>query len=268
MMKKSKYCITDLAIEAVEGIDGVIIGKKNTIRGKCGDFLTDEIEIITEEAARRFGKARGRYVTITSPLRLWELDPNDALMLSDIISIELRSLSDTPKRVLTVGLGNSAITVDSLGVRTAELVSPTRHPGKEDGVCTIIAGVAEATGITAAELLRPLAKELKFDTVVLIDSLAAGRVQSLGRTVQISDTGIRPGSGLGKRKYSISSDSVGCPLLSMGVPTVIRAENLLIDEKSNAAFPSELVLGAVDCDILVESAARILSAAIEKAFTN
>lgn len=268
-MKYFKNVRTDLALEVFDGCEGVRSLRKESIGCDGGEFTVEEIRVESTGASRRLGKPCGRYVTVTSPCGIHELTVRDTFLLADLLSKELCGFDCVREIVTVVGLGNRNMTVDSIGVKTAESITATRIPQvREKGITAIIPGTQGMTGISPEELLRPILSELKSTVAVLVDSLAARDIDRLGRTVQLSDTGIRPGSGIGYRTCDLNSETLWCKVLSIGVPTVIAADDLikaLVEDYEGS--PCGLILGAVDCDILSEAASRVIALAIEKAFS-
>lgn len=268
-MKYFKNVRTDLALEAFDGFDGVRSVRKDSFCCDAGELTVEEIRVESSGASRRLGKPCGRYVTILSPCAIHELNVHDTFLFSDLLSKELRGFVRDHESVTVVGLGNRNMTVDSIGVKTAEIITATRIPRvREKGISAVIPGTQGSTGVSAEELLNPLLSNLKSPVAVLVDSLAARDVERLGCTVQLSDTGICPGSGLGRRRCDLNSETLGCNVISIGVPTVIAADDLIKAVVGKCEGSTcELILGAVDCDILSEAAARVIALAIEKVFS-
>lgn len=216
-----------------------------------------ELEFVSEhiDAGRD-----GKYITVIAPKLIYDLSIKESLYLSRIIRRELLMLTPKVKRVAVIGLGNRNMTVDSLGVKTAELITATKTPDSVDGISIIIPGVEAMTGISSFQTVSSLLGVILPDIVVAVDSLAAKSHENLGRTVQISDIGISPGSGLGNRQHRLDSTTLGVPVMSLGVPTVISASKLYGDE-------SDMFVALSQSDAVVDSAARIIASAIESAFS-
>jgi len=196
-------------------------------------------KILTQAAAEKIGKAIGRYVTIEAAgLR----EKNDRLenRLIEVLGLHLQQLLNlnTDSQILVVGLGNWNVTPDSLGPSVVEKIYVTRHlkaiypdkigPGFRD-VCAIAPGVLGLTGIESGEIIFGIVQRLKPDVVIAIDALAARSLRRLNTTIQISDTGIYPGSGVGNNRKGITRDSLGVPVIAIGVPTVVDAATLTSD---------------------------------------
>ena len=208
---------TDLAMEAHEllcaksraqtlsGVDS-----RTVFRRGCS---VTSVRIDTEGAARQLGKPRGRYVTLN-----------------------LRALlGENVKSVLVAGLGNASMTPDAIGPRSAEHVLVTRHlrqNGAFSAFCSVSVltpGVLGRTGIEAMETLRGTVRAVQPDAVIAIDALASRSLMRLCSTVQLSDTGIVPGSGVGNHRCPLSRDTLGVPVYAIGVPTVVDAATLTLD---------------------------------------
>ena len=230
---------TDLAMEAHEllcarsraqtlsGVDS-----RTVFRRGCS---VTSVRIDTEGAARQLGKPRGRYVTLDlSPL---QKNADDVLeRASRAVGAELRALlGENVKSVLVAGLGNANMTPDAIGPRSAEHVLVTRHlrqNGAFSAFCSVSVltpGVLGRTGIEAMETLRGTVRAVQPDAVIAIDALASRSLMRLCSTVQLSDTGIVPGSGVGNHRCPLSRDTLGVPVYAIGVPTVVDAATLTLD---------------------------------------
>lgn len=264
-MEKQKMR-TDLAKELFDE-ERVKLKRKEVLGHRDGiSFTVEEAEWENRDSS----SFSGRYISVSSPKRISKLSLKESLLLSEIIKDEMLYLSKGRRgRVLTIGLGNREMTVDSLGVRCAELTNPTRgsFPDPMRGLSVFIPGVEASTGISSLESVRAVLQEVKPDIVIAVDSLAARSVSHLGSTVQISDVGITPGSGLGLRRSAINKDSLGTRVISVGVPTVISADSLLSDALAGEADSETCYVGLIDSDAVVESSARIIATAIEEAFS-
>ena len=221
---------TDLAVEAHERTEaGALEGvsaQERTVRG----FQVSTVSILNEEASEKLCKPIGRYDTIT-------LDPvfrrEDAAFgaAAELLSGLLRELHplSPDASLLVIGLGNRAITPDAVGPRAMESVLATRHLHKQfpgsfpelRPVSSIAAGVLGDTGVESAVLVRGLVRDLQPDLVIAVDALACAESERLCRTVQLTDTGITPGSGVGNDRAALSEEALGVPVLAIGVPTVM-----------------------------------------------
>ena len=224
---------TDLAMEAHEALGKVDIpGVRVEEEVPSGDIRISRVEITGEEGARRLGKPIGRYVTVESR-RLREHDPEHAQKVGEAVSRELAGFlgpGDDP--VLVVGLGNWNATPDALGPKVIERVLVTRHLKKTlqaevgTGLRTVSAvapGVLGLTGIESLEMVEGLSRQVEPRLVLAIDALAAAHVERIGATIQISDTGIHPGSGVGNRRGGLTFETLGRRVIAIGVPTVVHA---------------------------------------------
>lgn len=252
---------TDLARELYAEDPRSLIKRSTVCRiGNNIAFTVEEAEISDIEDSKALAKPIGNYITVESEKLLSQLSVAESLALSDIISEELLYLCpSSPCGVVVVGMGNREMTVDSLGVRSAEMIKPTRSE-HNSGISIVIPGVEASTGISALELITSIFATVKPSAVVAIDSLAARSPKSLGTTVQMCNTGLSPGSGLGRRNIAISQDTLGVPVVSIGVPTVISAKHMISDNE-------DFYVGLVESDAVIEYAARIIAVAVEKAFS-
>lgn len=237
---------TDLAIERREITnsgknDGVTVKKR-----RVKSVSVTEIEITTDAGAEKLGKPVGTYVTVELPPFSSEFDDADSRMFA--VRDEIKKL--LPKNtsgVLVVGLGNSDITPDALGPKTAKDIFSTRHITKslaeEVGlpslrpVSSASPGVLGQTGIESAEMIRGIMNETSPDAVITVDALSARSIKRLGCTVQMTNTGIVPGSGVGNHRAEISRKTLGVPVIAIGVPTVVDAAALVFDITGNENIP-------------------------------
>lgn len=253
LVSRSKYQRTDMALEACpQSEDGSlhgIISKEKIISG----FSVTEMEITTAEASELIGKPQGKYVTVSIG-KIWLQHDDRWNIAAEIIADELRKLvykSGVPEGVLIAGLGNRSIVSDAVGPMTAEGITVNRHIKESDPdlfgklhslpISAVIPGVTGQTGMEALELIKGASEAVRPSVIIVIDALASKSVDRLGTTVQLSDTGISPGSGIGNRRQAISRSSLGVPVISVGVPTVVDSSTLVFDtlEKAGVSEISE-----------------------------
>ncbi len=236
---------TDLALETTERfteenveIRGVEI-KEDYNEEK--DIRTTVVKIKTENGARAMGRPQGTYITIEAP-NLSSPDEDYHREVSEEVARHLRQLIDLKreKSVLVVGLGNQGITSDSLGPHVVENLHMTRHIIREYGlqgigeekmhrISGIIPGVMAQTGMETSEIVQGIVDETKPDVVIAIDALAARSTRRLNRTIQITDTGIHPGSGVGNHRVGLTEDNLQVKVIGIGVPTVVDAATIVHD---------------------------------------
>ena len=267
---------TDLALEKHENfgeahLDGVKVEKKKTTH--CD---ITKIEINTASAAEKLEKPVGVYYTVET-----EGFP-DAASLTDgrcrTVTRILRSLLPKEGTILVVGLGNPNITPDALGPRCAGQIFSTRHidaqtreqlslPALRE-VCALAPGVTGQTGIEAVEVIDGVCKKIAPSALIAVDALAAGSVRRLARTVQISNVGIEPGAGVGNARRALNAQTLGVPVIAVGVPTVVDALSLSRDMLSGGELTAEnseyasMIVTPRETDTVIESAARMLALAI------
>lgn len=239
---------TDLALEAREKFeeDHVEIKGVRMEEEQAGnDIRISSVIIETENGAKAMGKPKGSYVTLEAP-NMMEEDEGCHREVSVQLSKVLRRL--LPKKqefhTLVVGLGNRAVTPDSLGPRVVDNLCITRHIIREFGkyvigdschrsVSSIVPGVMAQTGMESMEIVRGIVKETSPDIIIAVDALAARSMKRLNRTIQITDTGINPGSGVGNHRHALNCESVGIPVIAIGIPTVVDAATIVIDTMNN-----------------------------------
>lgn len=238
---------TDLALEERESFDGSGVEIHGVeVEESCDEernVRLTRVKIVSERGAREMGKSRGTYLTLEAP-GLASPDEDYHREVSEVIADLLRELTGTAESVLVAGLGNRDVTPDALGPQAVSNLMITRHLIREygremmgmDGCCVvsgIVPGVMAQTGMETSEILQGIIEETRPDLLIVIDALAARSTRRLGRTVQITDTGIQPGSGVGNHRGSLTKESLGIPVIAIGVPTVVEAAAIVYDAQGN-----------------------------------
>lgn len=256
-----KYSIrTDLAMEQKERfeadnveVQGVILEEDYN---EEKEIRITTVKIDTENGAKIMRKPVGTYVTLEAPnlaVPDEEYHSEVAVELSKILVKFLRKISGLENKdysALVVGLGNRMVTPDSLGPHVVDNLNITRHVIKEYGkyamgeeavrlISAIVPGVMGQTGMETVEIIRGIVKETKPDIIIAIDALAARSSKRLNRTIQITDTGINPGSGVRNHRNAITRDTVGIPVIAIGVPTVVDAATIVNDTMENLLMALE-----------------------------
>ena len=270
---------TDLALEAVA--DKPLSEKDVTLRSEqLGGVRLTYLHIRSAHGAAELQKPEGRYVTMELP----PLSDSDRELeeYAALLGRELARMLPPEGTVLVVGLGNEAITPDAIGPQTARLVLATRHiegefaraTGLQDLRPTAVfaSGVRGKTGVESAEAVRGICSEVRPVAVVAVDALASKSVERLGCTVQLSDGGIAPGSGVGNECRALNSATLGIPVIAMEVPTVVDALTLVADIAGfecarECALPQErcMMVTPREIDLIVRRAARLMAMAIHSA---
>lgn len=233
---------TDLAIEAHELANGkgpTMSGVDVTTEDYEGGIHVSRVHVRTEKGAKAMGKKKGRYVTFEVPgLRHRDPDLQDKVAEHFGKEIEAFLQLQPDATVLVVGLGNANVTPDSLGPLVVTQLFVTRHLFRympevlNDGCRTVSAispGVLGITGIETGEIVKGIVEHVKPDAVIAIDALAARALNRVNTTIQIADTGIQPGSGVGNRRKALDSEFLGVPCIAIGVPTVVDAATIAND---------------------------------------
>ena len=237
----------------------------------------ERINMASEAGARSIGRPLGQYDTLTRE-RMDLMDGGGLADATEEVAVELCRLVDglgvSPERLLVVGLGNSELTPDSVGPKSADGINATLHIREADIACfsalecsaiaVLCPGVSAKSGMDAAKTVSAVCRTIRPDAVIAIDALSARSPSRLGRTIQLSDTGIFPGSGIGNQRGAITKETVGAPVIAIGVPTVIDARRLSGDEcdlSGEAMFVSPKEINGI-----VNAAARIISGGINQAF--
>ena len=235
---------TDLAIEArefaqqqkqnTEELDGVKVEIKNT-----DIYQITHVKILNETGSQTMGKPIGNYITIESEL----LKQNDITSHEQIMKTAAEHIAGLSKlsqksTILVVGLGNWNITPDALGPKVIDKILVTRHldgvlpeeiQKSVRSVAAISPGVMGITGIETVEIIQGVVEKLKPDLVIAIDALAARKFSRINSTIQMSDTGVAPGAGVGNKRMTLNEQTLGIPVIALGVPTVVDAATLIND---------------------------------------
>ena len=280
---------TDLACERCkidENDNGTEFTKEDLF-----DCEKQTLKIKSREASEKYDMPVGTYTTlITHPLH--EMDEADmstcAQALSQIISeylqSSLKSQDMKGKCILVAGLGNRYLTSDAVGPLSIKNISATNHIAEYDGdvfakyfhsrVITLSPGVMSQTGMESSDIIRGICEKAHPDAVIVIDALAARSCERLATTIQLCDTGITPGSGIHNARCALNEQTLGCPTIAIGVPTVVDTSTLVLDalekaQKSDISddiFPSlnagSFFVSPKECDALAENAAFVISSSI------
>lgn len=264
---------TDLALERCE-----FLGEKNIEGIEIERFdakgaTVSRIDVVNEKGAQTVEKPVGRYVTVeVTPFAKHAQFIDDSF---EALCDEMKRMIPEEGSVLVAGLGNIKITPDALGPKCASMIFATRHITGEllestglDGLRSVSAfstGVMGETGAEASELIEGAVKTLKPDVVITVDALAARSVSRLGNTVQMCNTGIVPGSGVGNSRKEISERTLGVPVIAIGVPTVVDAATLVSDYSGTNKVEDEaktMMVTPREVDLMIERAAKLTSLAI------
>lgn len=292
-MGESRYARTDLACEwgrASGGATGMRAEAWQWSHGR-GQRLVIE----TEEAGRRMGRAAGEYVTLLCD-KLWRLDATAQEALErELARLIVRLLErETGKRVgpdmavLVVGLGNRGITADALGPLVVDRLLVTRHLREQEreifhkmqccAVSALAPGVLGQTGMEAVEVIEGAVCRARTDAILAIDALAARDCDRLAATVQLSDTGIAPGSGIGNDRCTLARERLGLPVIALGVPTVVDSSTLVYDALRRAGIEPgtgrlrdilengrRFYVSPKEADLIAECTSRLIARAINRA---
>ena len=239
---------TDLAVEAIENHKTAaalphVRQSDRTLEG----FAVHEVRILSEDAVREIGKPQGRYLTLELDAlirREEDAFPRACKALSTLLRELLPHPNDGP--VLIAGLGNRMITPDAIGPQTADHVIATRHLVAQSPaifadwrpVSALAPGVLGQTGVETGEVICGVLDRVRPAVVIAVDALAAGRLSRLLRTVQLADTGITPGAGVGNARAALNKETLGVPVIAVGVPTVVDGATLAHEISSQLGQPA------------------------------
>lgn len=276
---------TDLAMEAVQLLErtdnGIKQNKKN-----IGDLEITQVTIETDSAAKKLGKLKGEYITVELPTFTDNFQHIDDKI--EVISKQIRFLLPREGLIFVIGLGNEAITPDALGPKTIKSILATRHITGEiarstglealRSVAAIAPGVLGQTGIEVSEIIQSVVKKINPAALIVVDALASMETSRLGTTIQICNTGISPGSGVGNARPGINQESMGVPVIGIGVPTVVDAQTLaqnLFDSaesqssekitQKTAPRGEPMMVTPREIDLLIERASKLLAMSINSA---
>ena len=293
-----EYSRSDLACESGGvGQGGAGLPKGMYTAEQVGAYTVSRLHIKDKEYEELLGKPRGTYVTVTCD-RIWRMDGEALAALSSLVAKEIRRMCasvcgrsvDRGFGVLVAGLGNAEITPDAIGPASVRLLNVTRHLRAFDealydtvGRCEISAiapGVLGQTGIETVELIRGAVENASPDVVVAVDALAARSCERLAATVQLSDSGINPGSGIGNHRKAICKETVGVPVIALGVPTVVNSSALVYDALRQAGVEElrptlrnvldngrDFFVSPKESDVITEKIAEMIAEAVDSAFT-
>lgn len=219
------------------------------------------VQIVDEEGVRTIGKPKGSYITVEAEA-LAGVDDAYHASVTEVLMKQLRKLLPdiANQKLLVAGIGNRDITPDALGPMVAEHLFITRHLFEKYGkdsqivkgmgnVCAVVPGVMAQTGMETAEILHGLVQEVQPDVLIAVDALAARSIRRLVTTIQLTDTGIHPGAGIGNRRYRLTEDVLGIPVIAIGMPTVIDAATIVADTM-------ESLMGVLNQNVSFERAVR------------
>ena len=289
------YARTDLATEscsaAGEGLRGV-----EQATQRCAGCTVQRVRVISSEAAVVLGKPIGTYVTVDCG-QIHRFDRERSREVSGVLAGELRRMTGLLTgrlpgiglSVFVAGLGNAGLTADSVGPGTVDRLTATRHLKEHESElfsalgCSELSafspGVLGQTGIETLELLRGAVGSVRPNLAVVVDALAARSCSRLASTVQISDSGIVPGSGVGNHRTAITSETLGVPVIALGVPTVVNSATLVWDVLKEAHIGEvsdelravlengkSFFVSPKESDLISEAVAQLLADAISEAF--
>ena len=271
---------TDLALESKERLEA----EKNEMRGVVFEEHFDEkrnvtitkVTIETENGAKAIGKPVGTYLTLEAP-DMAVPDEGSHREVSEVLAEQLRALvKENIESVLVVGLGNREVTPDALGPEVIGNLYITRHILREYGeyafpdkkvaaISGIVPGVMAQTGMETLEIIKGIINETSPQLVIAIDALAARSVKRLGRTIQIADTGINPGSGVGNHRKGLNKETLGVPVVAIGVPLVVDAATIVYDACQDADKIPNGIVGMFVTPKNIEEMMKSLSYTISEA---
>lgn len=262
---------TDLAMESYDSSDQKLPQGVFAEQQQIDGIIKTTVIIETEQAAKRLGRPCGEYITLEG----------DSSVCGDVLCDELTDglIKLLPEgETLVVGLGNREITPDIIGPTAASQIMATRHLFSEQlermgleglrSVCVISPGVMGQTGVEVFDIVKSLTEKYKFSSVIAIDALAARSSERLGKTIQLCNTGISPGSGVLNRRAELSEKTLGIPVIAIGVPTVVDASTLIYDLCPNCEIADSKLAMMVtprDIDAVAARGAKIISRAVNRA---
>lgn len=289
------YARTDLAMESCSEAGEKLRGVEQTTR-RCAGCIVHRVSVTSSEAAVVLGKPLGTYITVDCG-QIHRFDRERVGEVSHLLAGELRGMTGTLTgrlpgfglSVFVAGLGNAKLTADAVGPGTVDRLTATRHLQEHESAlfralgCSALSalspGVLGQTGIETLELLRGAVRSVRPDLVVVVDALAARSCSRLASTIQISDSGIVPGSGVGNHRTAITSETLGVPVIALGVPTVVNSSTLVWDALREAHIEEvsdelhavlengkSFFVSPKESDLISEAVSDLLAEAISEAF--
>ena len=261
---------TDMAMESAREA-GDMPGVKVSGWENAGIHVT-EVQLTDPDSAQKLGKPVGNYITLESEA-LRRRDPDARLAMSAMIGEEIARMAGEigERGAMVVGLGNRMVTPDALGPLTVDKILVTRQIFQEltqyaderlRSVCAMAPGVMGVTGIETAEMLESIVRRIRPGCVVCVDALSARSARRIGAAVQICDTGIQPGSGVGNRRLALNRETLGVEVIAVGMPTVIYAATLARDAFEALSDPDapqdEVALDAMERELLSEDVGEMI----------
>lgn len=267
--------MTETAKKKIGEMDGIVYRET-----KENGFRLSRLEIQSKEGEKRLGKPKGTYVTISFP-DASSLGYAEFLRLCDAVARELRLLCGDKRRILVCGVGNDAFAADALGVIAARYVLVTHHLKEMRSphmdafadIAAITPGIMAKTGMESADMVKSAVRTANPDAVIVIDALAAREAGRLAGTIQLSNTGIAPGSGIGNHRSALNEETLGVPVIAIGVPTVVDTATLVYDalsdkERDEASLKklSGFFVAPKEIDVIAETLGKLIGYAINRAF--
>ncbi len=265
---------TDLAIESnqhcFDNIEGVYFSSE-----KMHDMNISRMTVKSEKAANKLRKPKGEYITVEG-LPMTDNFRDASVQIKEISKL-ISPLIPEKGTILVIGIGNTNITPDALGPAAAECVIATRHISKEiakssgldklRSVAVLSPGVLGQTGIDVSEIILSLTKSLEPSAVIAIDALCCASPSHLGKTIQISSSGIEPGSGIGNKRPSLNKSTIGIPVIGIGMPTVADITPLAskfseTDKTKKSGYSDSLIVTPKEIDLLIARSSRLIGMAV------
>ncbi len=284
---------TDLALEAHENMEVVTenmhgITVEEHYNEKTETQIT-KVLVTTKNGAKALNKPMGMYITIEAP-NMATADEDYHREISMELSTQLKELIpnfEQEQSILVVGLGNREVTADALGPDVIDNLCITRHIVKAYGkaaynksrmhlISSLAPGVMAKNGMETAEIIKGVVEQTHPDLMIVIDALAARSIKRLNRTIQITDTGIQPGSGVGNHRDGLTKESLGIPVIAIGVPTVVDAATIVRDALSEQTpdkqpealsdLLNSMYVTSKDIDDVIKQLSYTISEALNMAF--
>lgn len=235
--ERTEICKENIKNKSKKNKKNIIDGIKTKEEKITNNLSINKVQVINEKGSKLIGKKIGNYITID----IKDLDivtEEDINNIKEIFTKELKGLIKNKGSILVVGLGNEDTTADSIGPKVVKDLEITRHilkykpellPKDTREVCAIVPGVLGTTGIETQEIIKGIVEKIDISVVIVIDALASNNIGRLLKTIQICDTGITPGAGVNNKRKEISFETIGIPVIAIGVPTVVEAATIVAD---------------------------------------
>lgn len=221
---------------------------------------------VDENLSKRISRPCGKYATVETSLVI-EGKTDEYNRVSDALCSSLKEFCEGKKKALAVGLGNPDLTADALGDRVFKRLNVNRHLSPKKYLCALTPNVLGMTGIESYDIISAVTDKIRPDVVIAVDALTAASPERIACAFQITDSGITPGSGVNNRRPRLDSQTLGVPVVSIGVPLVVYSSTIARDFCGDCAKGGvDMIVTPKDVDVFVDDCAKVIATAINGVF--